>query len=119
MPSTRDLESTITQLLHKQHLLSASEVGDHLAQSGKTYNKTSIYRALERLLDKGLLCKHFDADGQATYEMREDHHAHITCEQCGKVTVAPCQYQHPDSLAGFVIDHHHLTLFGVCSNCQS
>lgn len=112
------LKNTIIQLLEKQHLLSVSEVLQALKKEGKTYNKTSVYRALDQLLAEEVVCRHHFSESEASYELREHHHAHLVCESCGSVEAGPCQYTQPKRLKNFSVSHHHLTLFGTCMKCQ-
>lgn len=116
--SERILKKLVVELLQKEHLLSAAQIGDSLAATGKKYNKTSIYRALEQLVAESLICRLHLSETSALYELQENHHVHIVCTQCGRVVSAPCDYQQPQQVAGIKIDHHHLTLMGACQQCQ-
>lgn len=113
----RNLKASILTLLHEHHLLSTKSILEHLEQEGRSYNKTSAYRALEQLHTEGVVCRHYFNDAEATYELKEHHHAHVVCQNCGKVAVAECNYTQPDKISGFTIDHHHLTLIGMCDSC--
>lgn len=113
------LKSTIIQLLERQHLLSVSGVLQALKKQGKSYNKTSVYRALDQLLAEGMVCRHHTSETEASYELREHHHAHLVCESCGSVETGPCQYTQPKRLKNFSVRHHHLTLFGICRQCKN
>lgn len=108
----------ITQLLEQHHLLTAPAMLEMLHAQGQSVNKTSVYRALEKLLEKGQLCKHNLQDNEIAYELRGHHHDHLVCENCAKVTVVDCQVDIPSMQDGYQISHHHLTLYGVCSDCQ-
>ena len=112
-----DLISLITQLLTQHHLLTANQLIELLANRGETYNKTSIYRALDKMLEEGQVCKHTFQEKEAIYELRSHHHDHLICQHCGKVETIHCQVESPTDLNGFTIDHHHLTFFGTCSAC--
>jgi Fur family ferric uptake transcriptional regulator len=114
-----NLKSTIEKMLQSKHLLSANEILELCKQQGQKYNKTSVYRALEQLVNTDVICRHHFSDDEAKYELREHHHAHLVCTNCGIVTSAECSYQEPKNSNGFVVDHHHITLFGICKSCQS
>lgn len=116
--SERNLKPVILEILHSHHLLSTKEVLDQLEVQGKKYNKTSAYRALEQLVNLNQICRHYIHNGEALYELREDHHAHLVCNTCGRVDIVACEYEQPSSIAGFRVEHHHLTLMGVCKKCQ-
>lgn len=105
-------------ILKFEHLLPAPEILTKLQELDQTYNKTSVYRALDRLLAKGVLCQHHLGEAGLVYELRSDHHEHLQCEVCGKVETVACSFSQPTSIEGFKISHHHLTYLGTCPTCQ-
>lgn len=113
------LGKTIISLLSTKHLLSAQDILQVLEKKGTPYNKTSVYRSLEKLQTEGIICKYDFADGEASYELKADHHDHVVCTSCGKIVATDCQLEKSPAVKGFTIDHHHLTLFGVCDTCTS
>ncbi len=114
----RNLKKLILQLLEHRHLLSASEILIKLEKTSRKFNKTSVYRALEQLESDEVICRQYFHDTQAQYELRQDHHTHLVCRKCGDVEIASCDYDQPQQIQNFTIDHHHLTLIGVCANCM-
>lgn len=114
----RNLTHQLVSLLEKHHLLSANQLLEQLEQHAQPYNKTSVYRALDRLLSEGKICQYVFDGKEAVYEVRAHHHDHAICEQCGIVSSVEC---HSASLApsNFKVDHHHTFLYGVCANCQA
>lgn len=114
----RNLKDTLQHLLHEHHLLSAGEILDHLKNKGKKYNKTSVYRALDQLEADGTICQHHFNDTQAVYELQSHHHAHAVCQNCGLVQTVECEYHQPRTVKNFAVDHHHVTLMGLCADCQ-
>ncbi len=120
--STHNLEELLVTQLVKHHLLTASQLVEHLAMDGKPFNKTSVYRALDRLLASGQLCEHyFNAAQGLVYELRSHHHDHVACEHCGQVWVSEASGGNVTTSSpptGFAITHHHLILFGLCEQCQ-
>jgi len=113
----RNLKNKIIKTLQKNHLMSAVDILDFLEKQDHPYNKTSVYRALDQLLENGLICQHHFNDSQAVYELREDHHTHLVCNKCDKISMMECDYEHKTKVGDFMIDHHHLTLAGVCGDC--
>ena len=108
----------IVQLLERKHLLSAAEILHTLEKESSTVNKTTVYRALEFLLSSGKVCQHqFDAK-EAVFELRDDHHDHLICTHCLKTERAECNIHLPEKLSGYTVQHHHLTVYGICSECQ-
>jgi len=114
----KGLKELIRQLLEKEHLLSAPDLLHLLEENGNTYNKTSVYRALEQLLDEEVLCRHHFSNSEASYELRDHHHVHLVCTKCGKVQIGDCEYSEPETVGSFTVNHHHITLFGLCQGCQ-
>lgn len=111
------LSDQIPHLLRQHHSLTANQVLAELEKTGKSYNKTSVYRAIDQLLAQGVLCAYHFQDNETSYELRDHHHAHLVCERCGAVTVSECGYDQPAMVGGFHVEHHHLTLYGVCVQC--
>jgi Fur family ferric uptake transcriptional regulator len=112
------LKDQLVQMLEEKHLLSVSEFLDLLKKKGKTYNKTSVYRALEQLLEKEVVCMHYFTTAEASYELRDHHHDHLVCTNCGTVSAGECSFEEPKNVGSFKVNHHHTTLFGVCGDCQ-
>lgn len=112
------LKELIRQLLEKEHLLSAPNLLNLLEKDGNIYNKTSVYRALEQLLDEEVICRHHFSNSEASYELRDHHHAHLVCTKCGEIQTGECEYNEPDTVGSFIVNHHHTTLFGLCQKCQ-
>lgn len=108
----------IVQLLQKEHLLSAAQMEVQLVKDFPSINKTTVYRALEFLLKSGKVCQHqFDLK-EAVFELKDHHHDHLICTSCLKMIVTDCKVILPTSIEGYVVDHHHLTLYGMCADCQ-
>ncbi len=114
--SKRNLDSLILSLLSEHHLLSATEILDTLGENDHHYNKTSVYRSLQRLSEAGKICEH-GFESTSKYELRGDHHAHLICQHCGKIQIAECEYTHPTEITGFQVEHHHVELYGSCKKC--
>jgi len=114
MPQT--VGQTILDLLAEHHLATAPELISQLEAKGHTANKTSVYRALDKLLAKNTICKQNLFGNELHYELREHHHDHLVCLKCGKVIATECQVdiKAPEN---FKVDHHHLTVFGWCQGC--
>jgi Fur family transcriptional regulator, ferric uptake regulator len=87
----------------------------------------SIYRALETLVELGLVHRLELGTGGAQYEPAEadgDHHHHLVCDDCGKVeafTDARLErvIDNVSKAAAFRIDEHDVVLRGVCRTCAA
>lgn len=116
--AVQSVSQLILKTLGQQHLLSAPELVEQLHRQGRTVNKTSVYRALDKLLEQNLLCQHNLQDDSIVYELRTDHHDHIVCTSCGRIQKADCPVTIPTNVSGYLTNHHHLTLYGICPSCQ-
>lgn len=81
----------------------------------------TVYRNLKLMVDDGELKPVLLPGDTARYELSDhDHHHHFQCTKCERVfDVHAC----PGNLGqlapkGFTVDHHDLTLYGRCSDCQ-
>lgn len=109
---------------HAEEHLSAEDVYRILLDEGVEIGVATIYRVLTQFEQAGILLRHHFESGKAVYELdKGDHHDHIVCVKCGKVT----EFHNPtiESLQGQIaaengyrIVDHALYLYGVCSACQ-
>jgi Fur family ferric uptake transcriptional regulator len=119
MPRPDKVSQLILDLLQENHALTALEIVKKLEDKGQEFNKTSIYRAIERLQEHGQVCRYMFGGTTVVYERRDHHHDHLVCNNCGKVQTVACTIQPPQEINGFRVDHHHLTMFGVCAECAA
>lgn len=109
----------ICEVLKEHHLLTAPAILEVLTAKYQQYNKTSVYRALEKLLDEGKICRHLLAGAEVQYELRSHHHDHSVCTSCHNVTAIDCVEQPAPKLPGFTAQHHHTTMYGICDACKT
>ena len=114
----RNLEDKIMALLKLEQFLPAKKILFKLQALNQTYNKTSIYRALDRLLVKGILCQYYLGKIGLVYALRSNNYEYLQCEKCGKVKAIPGTLSQPASIEGFKISHYHLIYLGICPDCQ-
>lgn len=112
------VQPAILELLEHSHSLSAPEIVELLSRGDVSVNKTSVYRALDTMLEQDLICKQSFGDETPVFELRSHHHDHLVCEVCGSVQVTDCLMHLPKTVDGFLIGHHHLTIYGLCEQCQ-
>lgn len=86
----------------------------------------TIYRNLERFVQEGWAEKVLGQDQVMRFVRcsSSHHHHHLQCERCGRmVEVDACGVQDSlkqlEQLSGFRITRHHLSLYGLCVECQS
>ena len=81
----------------------------------------TVYRNIKILYEEGWLAEVDLPGGGTRYELAErPHHHHFLCRVCDQAyDVHRC----PDRIdqlapAGFTVDSHEITLFGVCATCR-
>ena len=81
----------------------------------------TVYRALDLLSQLGLV-RRLDLGGGACYELAEDHHHHLICEECGDIAEferCPLDLQDlPPTGGDFEVRAHSLEVYGTCSACR-
>ncbi|HUZ89432.1 MAG TPA: transcriptional repressor [Candidatus Acidoferrales bacterium] len=83
---------------------------------------SSVFRAVSGLEGKGLIDRLELGDGRAHYELHDDHHEHVRCEQCGQVAEVPgCVLEGVpravQSSTGYQVRAHRLVFIGLCPTC--
>jgi Fur family transcriptional regulator, ferric uptake regulator len=121
----KDLISTqLAKLASDGVDFSVEELWQDLRQTDPHVGRTTVFRAVEMLVNQGLLNRIDFADGSHKYRAcGESHHHHLTCVQCHRVVdIDICLPIEQLSRIGvqndFVIEGHSLTLYGRCSDCQ-
>jgi Fur family ferric uptake transcriptional regulator len=100
--------------------LSPQEVLDAARLQVPTLGPATVYRTLNALAADGSLIPVTLPGEPARYEVAgKKHHHHFFCRLCRRVfELAGC----PGRLSrlgppGFRVDHHDVTLYGVCADC--
>jgi Fur family transcriptional regulator, ferric uptake regulator len=106
--------------------VSAADITTELQRRGSGTGAASVYRTLE-LLERLKLVQRVDVgEGLARYEPAlpgGDHHHHIVCERCGKVSKfedegLEAAIHSLSHRVDFSIDAHDVTLRGECPACR-
>lgn len=98
---------------------------DLVAQLKEQMNKTTVYRALDRLEDEGLIHSFVGKDGlkwyakckQCSSHHHHDIHPHFQCQVCEKVTCLPVEINIPE-LSGYSVETAAVFLTGRCKECS-
>jgi Fur family transcriptional regulator, ferric uptake regulator len=118
--------SAVLELIARQDCcLTAQQIFDSLRADGRDVGIASIYRALELLTRMGLLrrVELADAGGYEPSLPGGEHHHHIVCDRCGKVSAfedAALELA-IDRLAGrleYEVGEHEVVLRGACGDCR-
>lgn len=100
-----------------------------LEQTDTAVGRTTVYRYLERLAEKGIVRKYIQAGESACYQYVGDRgeckeHFHLKCEQCGRLIHIECSHleelsRHIEASHGFRINKLKTVLYGICEDCAS
>jgi Fe2+ or Zn2+ uptake regulation protein len=83
----------------------------------------TVYRTLEHLAAKRLVLAAHVGNGKFVYELTAGNHHHLICRDCRseiEIDHAPLDrlYHQLESSTGYKLDSNHVTLFGLCPDCQ-
>ena len=111
-------------LLEAEGHLSPTEVYQRASEQLPGLTEPTVYRTLSFLAEQGLVMPAHMGSGQLVYETSEHVHHHLICRSCGgSIEIAHDALQELyDQLfvsTGFRADSSHVTLFGLCPECQS
>lgn len=104
--------------------MSAEDVYKALRDADEDVGLATVYRVLTQFEAAGLVMRHHFEGGHSVFEMNsEDHHDHIVCTKCGKVSeffdeVIEDRQEKVAKELGFQISDHSLYLYGLCPKCQ-
>lgn len=99
------------------------EIYERVKETTSAMNLATVYRTVNFLTDLRLLYSAV-INGETVYEIaRPTPHHHLVCRKCGKVTTVA--NRHFQELADHLQDEHHftaeiahLTIKGICAQCQ-
>jgi Fur family ferric uptake transcriptional regulator len=102
---------------------SAQEVYQLLQRGNQSIGLTTVYRALQSLLDDKVVDTLRRDDGEAIYRLcGENHHHHLVCKSCGTTIEIQANTiekwaQQMASDHGFREVGHTAEIFGICKKC--
>lgn len=104
--------------------LTAPELVGLMKKKGASADKTTVYRELAFLLERGIVQSIQFGDRLKRYELRLGHHHHLVCTKCG-IVIDVALKGDLDAIekklarkTGFRIDDHALEFFGLCADCR-
>lgn len=105
--------------------ISAKALLNTLARKGIRVNKTTIYRELAFLSEKGFIDEVILGNNQKYFESTKlNHHHHLVCTDCGTIEDVflandlTQEQKRIESEKKFKIQRHSLEFFGLCVHCQ-
>jgi Fe2+ or Zn2+ uptake regulation protein len=124
---TSGRRAIVELLLSAGHPVSIGDIAERLPD----LPRSSAYRHLTDLQAAGLIRRVAASDEFTRFELAEDlteHHHHLLCINCGKVTdvTPPEGFEHQvagaisdiAAVAGFQAHSHRLDVLGLCAACQ-
>ncbi len=123
LPVTVQRRVVLDALLSREDHPTVDQLYEDVKERMPGVSRTTIYRALETLVDLGLARRtnHFEAS--ARFDGNTDHHHHLVCRSCNRVA----DIDHPSlskialpSLGGigFEVIDYSIHLEGLCADCQ-
>lgn len=104
--------------------LSAEAVYQQLKDQNEEVGLATVYRVLTQFEAAGLVHRHHFEGDYSVFELADgDHHDHMVCVKCGKVSEF-CDAEierRQEAIAlekGFKLTDHQHTIYGICSECQ-
>lgn len=119
---TRQRDRIFQVIREAQGPLTVQEILERAQRDLPGLGVATVYRTLNLLQDGDQIRTVILPTGETRYEMSNlGHHHHFQCRVCEDVyDLDACPVAVPDvsSLGeGFVVEHHELTLYGVCPDC--
>lgn len=122
---TRTRKSLVEYLCIHEAPISVVEILAYLAKKSLPINKTTAYREISALMERGVVREIDLLDGLKRYELldAENHHHHLVCKKCKKVKCVEMQHdldvieRRIARSHNFVVQSHVLEFFGLCQRC--
>ncbi|MBE6609730.1 MAG: transcriptional repressor [Ruminococcaceae bacterium] len=116
--------------LNREKEMTVSEIAELLKEAGSEMGIATVYRAVRRLEEEGVLVRSVNgATSKTTYRyagpdtsVRSIHR--VFCTSCGKIT--DLSYKFTDRLeksvsdaTGYSLTEHQIMFYGLCENCKN
>lgn len=121
---TRPLQVIVKILANSNRALGPVNLYDLGRKEYPKMGLVTVYRALDKLEEMGLVQRIHQADGCHAYLRAANGHEHILlCTRCGQVVYFAGDdlsrlIERVENQSGFTIQEHWLQFHGLCANCQ-
>lgn len=126
LKKTRRREDVMRVLENSERPCTAEEVFLALKERGADISLSTVYRALDALLEKGIVRKAgSDGSGRAVFELNRSVHRHyLVCLGCHKmIPMEKCPLggleKRLERETGFSVTGHSLEIYGYCRECRA
>jgi Fur family ferric uptake transcriptional regulator/Fur family peroxide stress response transcriptional regulator len=122
---TRQREAVLQVIRESENHLTASEIYEAARVRLPSISYATVYNSLKYLKDAGLVHEiSFGVAGANRYDRETERHDHALCTSCGKLvdfdaTVSSEVVRAAARRTRFKPESIHLTLRGLCPDCQS
>lgn len=124
MPRQSPIREALSALIvgSTRHDWSIEDLVAELGARAVAADFSSVFRALGRLVDDGVVRRVQLGDGKARFEAAGEHHEHVRCDRCGAVGAVPgCVVRDAvprvQEATGFRVTGHQLLFSGLCPEC--
>jgi Fur family ferric uptake transcriptional regulator len=122
---TPQREMIIEAIAHQGNHVNADELFALIQERTHAVNIATVYRTLELLVEQGLASRIDLGEGRVIYATyQHGSHIHLVCRQCGQVLDADQEMlsafnQQLQSNYQFAADLQHISVLGLCLDCQT
>jgi Fur family ferric uptake transcriptional regulator len=115
----------VEAIAHQGDHVNADEVFALIQVRTHAINIATVYRTLDLLVEQGLATRIDLGEGRVIYATdQHGTHIHLVCRQCGRVLDADQELlsafnRQLQSNYGFAADLQHISVLGLCSDCQT
>jgi Fur family ferric uptake transcriptional regulator len=126
LKSTRQRDIIADTFLAQSGHLNVEELLAQVRTQDDRISAATVYRTMKLLTECGLAAPRRFDDGQTRYEsaVGRHHHDHLICKRCH--TIIEFEDDRIEVLQqavarrhGFLVTHHKLEMYGLCSSCQA
>ena len=121
---TPQREALLEIMLENHIALDANKIFSLVLEVLPGTNFSTVYRNLDTLVSKKILCQISRGNNGDLYKLREDeeHHHHIICSRCGMViSIDFCPMAILEKKLkeqGFTPESHSFKVYGICKDCR-
>ena len=122
---TPQREMIINAVAHSPQHITAEEISEKLKEHTKAINIATVYRTLDLLWQEGFACRNDLSEGKIVYAtFLHGPHIHLVCRKCNRIIDADVKVL--KSLRDDLISNYqfrpnldHISIFGICADCQA
>jgi Fur family ferric uptake transcriptional regulator len=121
---TPQREMVIRIIAHADRHMSVEEIHLELGKQTQAINRATVYRTMDLLWGEGFACRNDLSEGKIVYAtFKHGQHIHLVCRHCNHIIDANPKILGPlgDELRSkynFKANLQHISIFGVCAECQ-